>query len=55
MNNLVSDPDNVFNYAKLYAASVASILAWGFRAKNFDSFFFKDFYNLTDQARTFSD
>jgi hypothetical protein len=51
MNNLVSDPDRLFDYAKLYAASVASILSWGFRAKDLDSFYFKHFYNFVEKVR----
>ncbi|KIX96478.1 uncharacterized protein Z520_07744 [Fonsecaea multimorphosa CBS 102226] len=49
MNNLVKNPDRAFDYARLYAASVAAILAWGFRAADLDSFFYKDFYNFVDQ------
>lgn len=50
MNNLVEDPNRVFDFARLYASSVAAILAWGFRAKDFDSFFYKDFYDFVDQV-----
>lgn len=50
MNNLLNDPSKSFDYARLYAASVASILAWGFRAKDFESFFYKDFYAFVDQV-----
>ncbi|KAK5467893.1 hypothetical protein LTS15_000866 [Exophiala xenobiotica] len=49
MNNLVHHPNKAFDYARLYASSVAAILVWGFRAKDFDSFFYKDFYNFVDQ------
>jgi len=51
MNNLLEQPDRVFDSARLYASSVASIIAWGFRAKDFDSFFYKDFYHFVDQVR----
>jgi hypothetical protein len=50
MNNLVHHPNKAFDYARLYASSVAAILVWGFRAKDFDSFFYKDFYNFVDQV-----
>ena len=50
MNNLLRHPNQSFDYARLYASSVASILAWGFRAKDFDSFFYKDFYDFVDQV-----
>ncbi|KIW33913.1 uncharacterized protein PV07_00727 [Cladophialophora immunda] len=49
MNNLVHHPTKSFDYARLYASSVAAILAWGFRAKDFQSFFYKDFYDFVDQ------
>ncbi|KAF4474647.1 cytochrome P450 oxidoreductase [Fusarium agapanthi] len=42
MSNLLRDPDNFFSYSRLYATSVASILAWGFRAKTLESWWFKD-------------
>jgi hypothetical protein len=50
MNNLLEHPDKAFDYARLYASSVAAILAWGFRAKDFSSFFYKDFYDFVDQV-----
>lgn len=50
MNNLLHHPNQSFDYARLYASSVASILSWGFRAKDFESFFYKDFYEFVDQA-----
>jgi hypothetical protein len=50
MNNLLAHPNKSFDYARLYASSVAAVLAWGFRAKDFDSFFYKDFYDFVDQA-----
>lgn len=50
MNNIVHHPDRMFDYTRLYASSVASIIVWGFRAKDFDSFFYKDFYNFVDQV-----
>ncbi|KAK5721161.1 hypothetical protein LTR17_014802 [Elasticomyces elasticus] len=49
LNNLVRDPDRIFDYARLYAASVAAILTWGFRAKDLSSFFFERFYDFVDQ------
>jgi hypothetical protein len=54
MNNVVSHPEKVFDYARLYASSVASILAWGYRAKDLESFFFKDFYDFVDKVRSVS-
>ncbi|KAJ5633479.1 cytochrome P450 oxidoreductase [Penicillium lividum] len=42
MNRLLTDPKNFFQYVRLYASSVAAVLAWGFRAKTLDSFWFKD-------------
>ncbi len=50
MNNLLQHPNQSFDYARLYASSVASILSWVFRAKDFESFFYKDFYDFVDQA-----
>jgi len=50
MNHLLEHPDRIFDYARLYAASVASIIAWGFRAKDFDSFFYKDFYEFVEEV-----
>ncbi|POR38186.1 O-methylsterigmatocystin oxidoreductase [Tolypocladium paradoxum] len=49
MNNLLRDPDNFFQYSRLYASSVAAILAWGFRAKTLDSFWFKDVAIMIEQ------
>ncbi|KFY55956.1 hypothetical protein V496_06863 [Pseudogymnoascus sp. VKM F-4515 (FW-2607)] len=49
MNNLLDDPDQIFEWAKLYSTSVASIIAWGFRAKDFNSFWFKDFFHFMDK------
>ncbi|KAL9567619.1 hypothetical protein ACKAV7_008191 [Fusarium commune] len=42
MNRLLDDPSNFYSYSRLYASSVASILAWGFRATTLDSFWYKD-------------
>lgn len=50
MNNLLDHPDKAFDYARLYASSVAAILVFGFRAKDFGSFFYKDFYDFVDQV-----
>ena len=52
MNNLLKHPDKSFDYARLYASSVASTLSWGFRAADFDSFFYKRFYDFVDQVRS---
>lgn len=50
MNNLLEDSDQVFEWAKLYSTSVASIIAWGFRAKDFNSFWYKDFFEFMDKV-----
>ncbi|KAF5713263.1 oxidoreductase [Fusarium globosum] len=42
MNRLLDDPSNFYSYSRLYASSVAAILAWGFRATTLDSFWYKD-------------
>ncbi|KAF5984301.1 oxidoreductase [Fusarium coicis] len=42
MNRLLDDPGNFYSYSRLYASSVAAILAWGFRATTLDSFWYKD-------------
>lgn len=49
MNRLLTDPDRFFQYARLYASSVAAILAWGFRAASLDSFWFKDVGAMIEQ------
>ncbi|KAF4334393.1 oxidoreductase [Fusarium beomiforme] len=49
MNHLLDDPDNFFGYARLYSSSVAAILAWGFRAKTLDSFWFKDVAEMIEK------
>ncbi|EXJ93256.1 hypothetical protein A1O3_01813 [Capronia epimyces CBS 606.96] len=49
MNNLLQHPSRSFDHARLYASSVAAILVWGFRAKDFNSFFYKNFYDFVDQ------
>lgn len=49
LNNLLKDPDRIFDYARLYASSVAAILTWGFRAKDLSSFFYQQFYDFVDQ------
>lgn len=51
LNHVLEHPDQIYDYARLYASSVAAILAWGFRARNFESFFFKNFYDFVDQVR----
>jgi hypothetical protein len=51
MNNILQHPDRVYEYTRLYASSVASIISWGFRAKDFESFFYKEFYNFVEEAR----
>jgi hypothetical protein len=42
MKRLLDDPDQFYSYSRLYSTSVAAVLAWGFRAKSLDSFWFKD-------------
>jgi hypothetical protein len=51
MNNLLENPDKMFEYTKLYTASVISILAYGQRAASLDSFWYKDVYNLLEQVK----
>lgn len=53
LNRVLEHPGQIYDYARLYASSVAAILAWGFRAKDFESFFYKDFYNFVDQVSLF--
>lgn len=48
MNNLLKSPDRIFDYTRLYTASVASTIIWGQRAASLDSFWNKDFYELMD-------
>ena len=50
MSRLLTEPDTFFSYARLYASSVASILAWGFRAKDLDSIWFKDVSGLVEEV-----
>jgi hypothetical protein len=50
MNRLLHDPQKFFPYARLYASSVAAILAWGFRAKDLESFWFKDVSKMIEQV-----
>jgi hypothetical protein len=52
LNRVLEHPDQIYDYARLYASSVAAILAWGLRAKDFESFFFKNFYDFVDQVRS---
>lgn len=54
MNRLLTDPANFYKYSRLYSSSVASILAWGFRAKDFDSFWFKDIGDMIEQVCYYS-
>ncbi|KAH6972758.1 putative cytochrome P450 oxidoreductase [Ilyonectria sp. MPI-CAGE-AT-0026] len=49
MNRLLTDPENFFSYARMYASSVAAVLAWGFRAKDLDSFWFKDVSKMIEK------
>ncbi|RHZ50537.1 hypothetical protein CDV55_103176 [Aspergillus turcosus] len=49
MNRLVEEPMKFFSYARLYASSVAAVLAWGFRAKSLDSFWFKDVSEMIEE------
>jgi cytochrome P450 len=48
LNNLLDDPDNLYNYARLYPVSVACSLVYGHRAKDLNSFWFKDFYHMME-------
>ncbi|KAF2774010.1 putative cytochrome P450 oxidoreductase [Teratosphaeria nubilosa] len=48
MNNLLDDPDRVFEYARLYPVSVACSLVYGHRAKDLDSPWYKEFYHMMD-------
>jgi hypothetical protein len=48
MNNILKDPERVFDYARLYTVSVAGSLIWGHRATGLDSFWYNDFYKLMD-------
>jgi len=48
MNNILKQPERMFDYARLYTASVASTLIWGQRAADLDSFWYKEFYELMD-------
>lgn len=50
MNNLLDDPDRVFDYARLYPVSVACSLLYGHRAPNLDSFWFKEFYHMMEKV-----
>lgn len=50
MNNLLEDPDPIFDYARLYPVSVACSLLYGHRAKDLESFWFKDFYHMMDMV-----
>lgn len=50
LNRLVKDPKKFFPYARLYASSVAAVLAWGFRAKTLDSFWFKDVSEMIEEV-----
>lgn len=52
MNRLVEEPKKFFPYARLYSSSVASVLAWGFRAKSLESFWFKDVSALIEEVCT---
>lgn len=50
MHNILRHPGRIYDYTKLYAASVAATISWGHRAKDFDSFFYKDFYSFVDEV-----
>jgi len=50
MNNLLKRPDEIFELAKLYTASVATTLLYGQRAVDVDSFWHKDLYTLMEQV-----
>lgn len=51
MNRLLEEPENFYTYSRLYANSVAAILAWGFRAKDTESFWFKEVNAMIEQVR----
>ena len=53
MNNILNDPDRIFDYARLYTVSVAGSLIWGHRATSLESFWYKDFYELMDLVLPF--
>lgn len=53
MNNILDHPDQAFDYAKLYAASVASVIVYGHRAANLESFWCKDFYHLVEKVSVY--
>ena len=50
MNNLLKRPDEIFELAKLYTASVATTLLYGQRAVDVDSFWHKNLYDLLDKV-----
>jgi hypothetical protein len=54
MNNILKDPERIFDYARLYTVSVAGSLIWGHRATDLESFWYKDFYQLMDLVRAYS-
>ncbi|KAL1980669.1 hypothetical protein VTN96DRAFT_3649 [Rasamsonia emersonii] len=49
MNNLLEDPDRIFEYARLYPVSVACILLYGQRAKDLNSWWYKGFYEMMEE------
>lgn len=51
MNNLLKRPDEIFELARLYTASVATTLLYGQRAVDIDSFWHKDLYALMKQVK----
>lgn len=53
MNRLLDDPSNFYSYSRLYASSVAAILAWGFRATTLDSFWYKDVSAMIEKVKFF--
>jgi len=48
MNNLLEQPEKIFDLAKLYTASVITTLIYGQRAASLESFWNKDVYILMD-------
>lgn len=50
MNNLLDDPSNVFDYARLYPVSVACSLIYGHRAKDLDSWWFREFFHMMENV-----
>jgi hypothetical protein len=50
MNNLLEDPEHVFEYARLYPVSVACTLIYGHRAKDLNSWWYREFYEMMERV-----